>query len=127
MNLKKTKAIIIGLIFLATAGVSASTGENIQDVNFRLLTIERRLDQMQYRIDGIERDIQNQVMSGRNESNSVLQTVLETQRQNLSLAEQVVTMQKQMLEMQKALDQLRESMEEKTRKETKPPAKPGKP
>ena len=127
MNLRKTPAIIFGILLVLMIKVTASPNDNAQDINFRLLTIERRLDQMQYRIDGIERDIQNQVMSGRNESNSVLQTVLETQRQNLSLAEQVVTMQKQMLEMQKALDQLRESMEEKTRKETKPPAKPGKP
>jgi hypothetical protein len=77
---------------------------------------------MQMRVDFIERAQQNQAMqTNAASSNLTTQTVLELQRQHLSLAEQVVQMQKRMLDMQKTIDRLseREAPPEK-REPTKP-------
>jgi tRNA splicing endonuclease len=97
-------------IFAAIALTSASlapattTGNNAQDLNFRLMNIERRLDQMQIRVDGIERAFQNQALSNTGSSNVSTQALLELQRLQLSISEQLVTMQKQMLELKKEID-----------------------
>ncbi|HKX32525.1 MAG TPA: hypothetical protein VJ302_32865 [Blastocatellia bacterium] len=110
------------LILLST--VSIPTRDHAQDLNFRLLNLERRLDQLQVRVDFVERALQSQNLNRGNEPNSA-SLVLELQRQQLSLAEQVVTMQKQMLAMQKTIDQLRENAPEKKERpagEEKPPA-----
>lgn len=105
------------------------TSDFSQDQSFRLMNIERRLDQLQTRVDFIERAQQNQAMQANTAaSNRTTEAILELQRQNLSLAEQVVQMQKRMLEMQKAIDQLAErepKPEKKGPAESKPkPAKP---
>ena len=99
------------LILLST--VSIPTRDHAQDLNFRLINIERRLDQLQVRVDFVERTLQSQSLNRGNDPNSSSQLVLELQRQQLSLAEQVITMQKQMLAMQKAIDQLRDNAPEK--------------
>ncbi|HMB30106.1 MAG TPA: hypothetical protein VKS99_18485 [Blastocatellia bacterium] len=97
-------------IFAAIALMSASlapattTGNNAQDLNFRLMNIERRLDQLQIRVDGIERAFQNQALSNTGASNVSSQALLELQRLQLSISEQLVTMQKQMLELKKEID-----------------------
>jgi len=97
-------------IFAAIALMSASlapattTGNNAQDLNFRLMNIERRLDQLQIRVDGIERAFQNQALSNTGSSNVSNQALLELQRLQLSISEQLVTMQKQMLELKKEID-----------------------
>ena len=97
-------------IFAAIALMSASlapattTGNNAQDLNFRLMNIERRLDQLQIRVDGIERAFQNQALSNTGSSNVSNQALLELQRLQLSISEQLVTMQKQMLELRKEID-----------------------
>ncbi len=118
-------------MLMAILASPANTNSQGQDQTFRLLNIERRLDQLQSRVDLIERTLQNQTMNN-NSSNVSTQALLELQRQQLSLAEQLVTMQRQMLEMKKTLDRLesREKSEEKSEKpkeEVKPKAQPKKP
>ncbi len=100
---------ILILLFTSTS----STKDLTQDVNFRLINIERRLDQLQQRVDFVERAIQNQNITSANRSNDSTASVLELQRQQLTLAEQVITIQKRMLDHQKAIDQLREGGQEK--------------
>jgi hypothetical protein len=94
-------AIILLLVSLAPA---PATSNNAQDLNFRLINIERRLDQLQIRVDAIERAFQNQALSNTGSSNVSNQALLELQRLQLSISEQLVTMQKQMLELKKEID-----------------------
>lgn len=94
-------AIVLLLVSLSPA---TTTGNNSQDQTFRLMNIERRLDQMQIRVDAIERAFQNQAVSNPGSSNIMTQALLELQRTQLSISEQLVTMQKQMLELKKEID-----------------------
>lgn len=95
-------------LLLAASAVAPSTIAHSQDQSFRLINIERRLDQLQGRLDFLERARQNQSLNDINSANVSTQAVLDLQRQQLALADQVVTMQRRLLEMQKALDQLAE-------------------
>jgi hypothetical protein len=97
----KFAAIVLLLVSLSPA---TTTGNNAQDQTFRLMNIERRLDQMQIRIDAIERAFQNQAVNNPGSSNVMTQALLELQRTQLSISEQLVTMQKQMLELKKEID-----------------------
>ncbi|MCI0337389.1 MAG: hypothetical protein L0226_07430 [Acidobacteria bacterium] len=123
--------VVLGVpAFLLLFTAIGATGEHSQDVNFRLLTIERRVDQLQQRMDYIERTIQNQTLNRTNESGASTALVLELQRQQLSLAEQVVQIQRRMLDFQKRIDQMREENEgkkEKPGEETKKKPAQGKP
>ena len=116
---------------LAIFAPTATSGGGAQDLTFRLMNIERRLDQLQSRVDIVERTLQNQTMSSAGSSSVSTQMLLDLQRQQLQLAEQMVTMQRQMLEMQKAIDRLsaRETGQEKekTKEEPKTKAQPKKP
>ena len=94
-------AIVLLLVSLATA---TTTGNNAQDQTFRLINIERKLDQLQIRVDAIERAFQSQAINNTNSSNVSTQALLELQQRQLLLAEQLVTMQKQMLELKKEID-----------------------
>jgi hypothetical protein len=109
------------LILLLAA--TTPTSDYSQDINFRLINIERRLDQLQQRIDFIERNQQNLSLSRTNEPGASTAMVLELQRQHLGLAEQVITLQKRVLDLQKAVDQIREGGQEKKEK----PKEEGKP
>jgi hypothetical protein len=115
----------------ATSAPTATSGAHTQDLTFRLMNIERRLDQLQSRVDIVERTLQNQTMSSAGSSNVSTQMLLDMQRQQLQLAEQLVTMQKQMLEMRKTIDRLSEretgQEKEKPKEEPKPKAQPKKP
>lgn len=97
----------IAVLLIATAAKTPTAGYS-QDQSFRLINIERRLDQLQSRLDFLERAQQNQLVNNAGLSNVSTQAVLELQRQQLSLAEQIVTMQRRLLEMQKTIDQLAE-------------------
>jgi len=128
----KRLAIIPAMVaILAASAPTATIGGGAQDLTFRLMNIERRLDQLQNRVDIVERTLQNQTMSSASSSSISTQMLLDMQRQQLQLAEQLVTMQKQMLEMQKAIDRLsaRETGQEKekTKEEPKTKAQPKKP
>jgi hypothetical protein len=101
-------AAIFAVIVLLSASLSPATGagNNAQDLTFRLMNIERKLDQLQFRVDAVERVVQSQSLSNSNagSSNISTQALLELQQQQFSLAQQLITMQKQMLEMRKEID-----------------------
>jgi hypothetical protein len=97
-----TFAVIVLLSLSLTP--ATTTGNNAQDLTFRLMNIERKLDQLQIRVDTVERAFQSQALSNTGSSNVSTQALLELQRQQLSLAEQLVTMQRQMLELKKEID-----------------------
>ena len=123
-------------LLLAAGAVNTPTAAHSQDQSFRLINIERRLDQLQGRVDFIERAQQNQNLTSATTSNVSTQAVLDLQRQQLALAEQVVTMQRRLLEMQKTIDQLTErspqpkptpDKREKLKDDAKPKVPSGKP
>ena len=101
----KSAAIFAAIVLLlASLAPATTTGNNAQDLTFRLMNIERKLDQLQIRVDAIERAFQSQALSNSGSSNVSTQALLELQRQQLSLAEQFVMMQRQMLELKKEID-----------------------
>jgi hypothetical protein len=103
----KSAAIFVAIVLLLVSLTpSSTTGANAQDQTFRLMNIERKLDQLQIRVDTIERAFQSQALSNAAPSNISTQALLELQRQQLSLVEQLVTMQRQMLELKKEIDRL---------------------
>ncbi|MCI0525552.1 MAG: hypothetical protein L0Y75_09850 [Acidobacteria bacterium] len=103
----KAAAILIAIVLLLTILVtSPTTGDATQDQTFRLLNIERRLDQLQSRMEFIERSLQNQALNAAASPTVSNQALLELQRQHLSMAEQLITMQRQMLELKKEIDRL---------------------
>ncbi|MFN0086090.1 MAG: hypothetical protein ACKVX9_11950 [Blastocatellia bacterium] len=130
MRWRESRGAVRGSLILASLWLTmgVGTGEAQQDPNYRFMTIERRLDQLQMRMELFERAVQNQAMTQPSDTSTAM--MLELQRQNLSLAEQLLQLQKRTLEMQKAIDQLRESAaperKEKPREEGKPKP-PGKP
>lgn len=100
------------------------------------MNIERKLDQLQIRMDVIERAFQSQTLSNPGSSNISTQALLELQRTQLSITEQLVTMQRQMLELKREIDRqaLRESDQGKgaekkdaPKQEAKPKDQPKKP
>jgi hypothetical protein len=99
-------AAIFAAIALLSAGLTPATvtSNNAQDLTFRLMNIERKLDQLQIRVDTVERAFQTQALSNTGSSNVSTQALLELQTQQISLAQQLVTMQKQMLELRKEID-----------------------
>lgn len=115
------------VFLLAMIAIPTRTADQSQDQTFRLSNLERRLDQLQTRIDFVERAQQTQAMNNSG-SNVTTQAVLELQRQNLSLAEQLVTLQQKMLDMQKTIDRLSERSAQAERsaqeKKDKPEEKP---
>lgn len=117
--------IVAGALLITGAAVKTPTAAHSQDQSFRLINIERRLDQVQSRLDFIERAQQNQGLNNISSANVSTQVVLDLQRQQLALADQVVTMQRRMLEMQKTIDQLAErGSQPKPTLEKKEPTKP---
>jgi hypothetical protein len=101
----KIAMIFAGIILLSVSlSPATATGNNAQDLSFRLMNIERKIDQVQLRVDAVERMVQNQAISNTGSSNVSTQALLDLQQQQFSLAQQVITMQKQMLEMRKELD-----------------------
>lgn len=116
----------VGLAVVAFVAMTNSTAQVNSDLNFRLLNIERRLDQLQIRVDTLDRAQQIQSVGASNQSLTA-QAVLELQSQQVSLARELVLAQQQILTLQKTVDQLsaRLPAKEKTEKpeEKKPPEK----
>jgi hypothetical protein len=116
-QLKRSARIFLSITaLLSVLSITTPTGDLAQDVNFRLSNIERRLDQVQQRVDFVERALQNQSFNRESNSNAATAAVLEMQRKQLSLAERVLLLERRMLEMQKTIDRMREE-----NRETKPP------
>jgi hypothetical protein len=111
-----------GLTLILLAAVAVPNAAPQQDPTFRLMTLERRVDQLQQRLDFSERNQQNQVLNQGNTRNYNNELLLEIQRQQLSLAQQTVEMQQRMLEMQKTIDRLSE--QNKKTESVITPAKP---
>jgi len=101
----KSQFPVITALLLIIFAIPTRTADQTQDQTFRLLNIERRLDQLQVKVDYLERMQQTQSLNTTTTDRSQL-AVQELQRQQLSLAEQVVTMQKQMLILKKEIDRL---------------------
>jgi hypothetical protein len=117
-HIKRSARVFLTITaLLSLLSITTPTGDLAQDVNFRLVNIERRLDQVQQRVDFIERALQNQSFNRANDSNSATAAVLEMQRKQLSLSEQLLLLERRMLEMQKTIDRMREAKQET--KETK--------
>jgi hypothetical protein len=117
------RVFLIITALLSLLSITTPTGDLAQDASFRLSNIERRLDQVQQRVDFIERALQNQSFNRASDSNAATAAVLEMQRKQLSLAEQVLLLDRRILEMQKTIDRMREAnqatKEVKEAKETK--------
>lgn len=103
-SLKSAVTFAVIVLLSVSLAPATTTGNNAQDLTFRLMNIERKLDQLQIRVDTVERAFQSQALNNSGSSNFSTQAVLDLQRQQLSMAEQLVTMQKQMLELRKEID-----------------------
>ena len=92
-----------------------------QDMTFRMLNLERRCDQLQQRVDALERQIQNQAMAaGVNDPNREL--ILDMQRQQLSFQQQMLATQQLQLELKKTLDQQAVRLQELEKRASEKPA-----
>lgn len=121
--------LLILVSLIALLAITTPTADYAQDPSFRLMNVERRLDQLQIRVDYVERAQQAQSLNT-TAANATPPLVLELQRQQLSLADQLVTMQRQMLEMQKTIDRLSDKsggLEKKLEEKPKPKSATGKP
>ena len=118
------RVALIGVLGLSLLSIGAATQFG-QDQNFRLMNLERRVDQLQTRLDYVERAQQTQSLNTPNTSNQ--ERVIELQSQLFNQGQQIVHLQKQMLEMRKEIDRLTERVaagqKAEKPKET-PPAKP---
>ena len=121
--------LTILVLLVALLAIPTPTADFVQDPSFRLMNVERRLDQLQIRVDYVERAQQAQSLNT-TAANATQPLVMELQRQQNSMAEQLVLMQRQMLELQKTIDRLSEKVSGQEKKpEEKPKPKPatGKP
>jgi phage gp46-like protein len=126
-------AAFTAVVLTLTSLTSSATMENsAQDQGFRVMNLERRVDQLQSRLDLLERSQQNQVLNAATPNYST-QALQELQQRQILLAEQLVTTQKQMLELKKEIDRvaLRDrdqktdgEKKDTTKPETKPEQKP---
>ena len=103
------RTTLVVLLCVSLLSLGAATHFS-QDQTFRLMNLERRLDQMQTRLDYLERAQQNQSLNTGSTSNYNQELVLELQRQLFNQGQQVVHLQKQMLDMQKEVDRLTERL-----------------
>ncbi len=117
---QKNRWLIPSLAMALLVLGSAAPGQNFE---FRLSNIERRLDQVLNRVDSVEREQRLQSFATSTRPEVARETVLELQRQQNSVAEQVVYIERRMLELRKAIDQL----EEREQKKEEPKPKPAEP
>ncbi len=112
------------IIFLALAAVitltSSMTGGG-QNQDLRLMNLERRFDQLQQRVDWLEREQRNLALQQLGQSGVSPEALAQLQRQHLSLAEQQVALRQQLLQLQKRVDQLLEHSRQKQENESPAP------
>jgi hypothetical protein len=129
---RSARVFLIITALLSLLSITTPTGDLAQDINFRLVNIERRIDQVQQRVDFIERTLQNQSFNRTSDANASTTAVLEMQQRQLSLADQVLMLERRMLEMQKTIDRMRagdqdtKETKETPKSETKPKPPQGK-
>ena len=97
--MKATIVVAIISLFALPTGVAPTQ----PDINFRLNTIERRIDQMQMRVDSMERELRTQALLQSPERST---SVTDLRQQYVGLSEQVSLMQLQLVEVRKTLDKL---------------------
>ena len=116
----RLSVLIIPAALLLSSGYSTAP---VQDQQFRIVNIERRLDQLQQRVDFVERQQQNQAQV--RPASVSPELVLEIQRQTISLQQQLVAAQEQILKLQKAVDELssQQSKEPHAKESAKPQTK----
>jgi len=87
------------------------------DLTFRLSTIERRIEQMQIRLDSLERDFRGSSIRGSDRP----EALADLKQQYLGLSEQVSLMQIQLVEARRAIDRLNaaEPRDDKTKEKNK--------
>jgi hypothetical protein len=101
------------------AGINAAgTRPGQQDLTFRLINLERQVESLQARVDFLERMARNPLPGDSIGASANAQTMIEIQRQMLSLAEQQLLMQSQLLELKKMIDQ----QGDQQNKQAEPPA-----
>ena len=108
------------LMLLSIPAISALSSPPVTaqpDPTFRFNAIERRLDQMQSRLDLLEREVR----SGPSIAQSRPDSTAELRQQYLGLSEQVSFIQIQLVEARKAIDRLNDA--EARRIDTKEPQK----
>ncbi len=120
------RTALTGLLCLSLLSLGAATRFG-QDQSFRLMNLERRVDQMQTRLDYVERSQQNQSLNTGSTSNYSQERVLELQRQLFDHGQQIVHLQKQMLDMQKEVDRLTERLAAVQKAEKPKETSPAKP
>lgn len=121
MKLSRSPWLILAVIVLLSVLGSAAPTQMLES---RISTIERRLDQIQSRVDSVEREQRMSSMSSSSRSDVSQATVLELQRQQNSIAQEMILMQQKMLELNKALDALKaEKRDEAKPKVSEPPKK----
>jgi hypothetical protein len=101
----KIVMLFVAIVLLSVSlSPATATSNNTQDLTFRLMNIERKLDTLQLRIDGIERTVQNQAINNTGSSNASTQALLELQQQQLLMGQQMLAVQKQMLDLKKEIE-----------------------
>jgi hypothetical protein len=101
------------LAIIALFGLSAGVAPSQPDISFRLNTIERRIDQMQIRVDAMERELRTQALLQSPERST---GVDDLRQQYVGLSEQVSLMQLQLIEVRKTLDRLVEPPKDEKKK-----------
>jgi hypothetical protein len=138
MKSTKTKILYLAatLLLAIAFGTAMRSSNASQDPGYRLMNLERRVDQFQVRLDMVERAQQNQALNSRSDAaNAAMSSVLELQRMQNSLGEQVLGLQRQMLELQKQIDRVDEAQRKgdskdvpkEPKEETKPKPRAAKP
>jgi len=115
------KARRIGWPLLALPVLVALLGSALptQMIEARISNIERRIDQVQSRVDYVERELRMSAMNTPPRSDVSQATVLELQRQQINVSQQVIVLEQRVLELTKTIDQLKEAKRDPA---TKPPA-----
>jgi hypothetical protein len=118
-------SVAAALALSHTLSASSSRTEAApQSLDFRISIIERRIDQLQNRIDSLDREQRMQSMQTPNNSGRLTESVLELQRQVIGQEQQIILLQQKMLETQKRIDQLTGGVKKEPEKEkTAEPAK----
>lgn len=93
----------------AMATAASTNGQ--QDLTFRLINLERQVETLQTRTEFLEQMARNPPPGDAIGASANAQSMIEIQRQMLSLAEQQLLMQTQLLELKKSIDRLSEKNE----------------
>ncbi len=105
MRLREFQAVVpsllIAVMAIAVLG-SASPGQNFE---IRLSNLERRLDQMQNRVDAVEREQRMQSLPA-SRPDGTREMLLDLQRQQISAGQEVIVLQQRLLDLQKAVDRI---------------------